>query len=197
MHRPSPLPVKLCLQLPTFCTPLQHLPARLKNPHAVCYLNASAQALYWLGALTASPRECYGAAQAALKPLMRSGRPFLPSCLPWGPLLRGWHHLSTQHDACEFMVHLLDKAAPAAFEGSWQSRLSDPFTITDEGPLRTPILLDLRGETLQGLVDSWSVQASIQALVECSGVIMLQIKRYGVQHGGALQRYHTCPHPAR
>ena len=147
MHRPSPLPVKLCLQLPTFCTPLQHLPARLKNPHAVCYLNASAQALYWLGALTASPRECYGAAQAALKPLMRSGRPYLPSCLPWGPLLRGWHHLSTQHDACEFMVHLLDKAAPAAFEGSWQSRLSDPFTITDEGPLRTPILLDLRGET--------------------------------------------------
>ena len=106
---------------------------------------------------------------------MRSGRPYLPSCLPWRPLLRGWRHLSTQHDACEFMTHLLDRASPVAFEGCWQSRLSHPFTITDEGPLRAPILLDLRGEPsgIGGLL----VRASLypQALAACSGVVTLQI----------------------
>eukprot|EP00439_Symbiodinium_sp_Y106_P006153 s5660_g1.t1 len=82
----------------------QQQQARLKNPHAVCYLNACSQALCWLGMLTAAPQACYGLAQAAFKPLLHAG------------------------------------------------------------PLAAPILLPITGSSLQALVDSWSQQASIQAL---------------------------------
>ncbi|CAE7813864.1 unnamed protein product, partial [Symbiodinium microadriaticum] len=49
------------------------LPARLRNPHAVCYLNACAQAFCWVGNLLAAPRPCLGSAQAALKLLRKNG----------------------------------------------------------------------------------------------------------------------------
>ena len=138
----------------------QQQQARLKNSHAVCYLNACSQALCWLGMLTAAPQACFGLAQAAFKPLLHAGRPYLPSCLPWRPLLRGWRALSSQHDVCEFMAHLLSIAEPSAYEGLWQSRLTNPFLVTAAGPLAAPILLPITGSSLQALVDSWSQQAS-------------------------------------
>ena len=82
---------------------LQPSHTRLKNPHNVCYLNSCAQALHWIGRLTDLPDDCFGAAKAALR----------IAGLPWTPLLRGWRQLSAQHDAAEFMGHLLKSAAPS------------------------------------------------------------------------------------
>ena len=73
-----PRPHLVRLSLPAQGTPQQLLPARLKNPHAVCYLNACSQALCWLGMLTAALQACFGLAQAAFKPLLHAGRPYLP-----------------------------------------------------------------------------------------------------------------------
>ena len=143
--RPDAVPISgvvLQLQLPV-PSPLQSLPARLKNPHAVCYLNACAQAFCWVGNLLAAPRPCLGSAQAALKLLRKSGTPYLPSCLAWGPILRGWRGLCQQNDAAEFMTHLLRVAQPEAYQGQWQARVSNPVAVVDTGPLAAPILLDV------------------------------------------------------
>ena len=55
---------------------------------------------------------------------------------------------------------LLSIAEPSAYEGLWQSRLTNPFLVTAAGPLAAPILLPITGSSLQALVDSWSQQAS-------------------------------------
>ena len=143
--------------------------------------------------LTAAPQACYGLAQAAFKPLLHAGRPYLPSCLPWRPLLRGWRALSSQHDVCEFMAHLLSIAEPSAYEGLWQSRLTNPFLVTAADPLAAPILLPITGSSLQALVDSWSQQASIQALTRHSGVVMLQLERYGILEGRPSKNSNAVP----
>ncbi|CAE7787920.1 dbo [Symbiodinium microadriaticum] len=49
-----------------------------------------------------------------------------------------------QHDAGEFMQHVLRQAHPPAYFGSWESRLSDPFAVEDHGPLSAPILVDVQ-----------------------------------------------------
>ena len=178
------------------------MPTKLRNPHSVCYINASAQAFCWLGFLAADQESCFGQAHSAMRLLMRGGTSYLPSCLPWLPLLRGWANLAVQHDCGEFMTHLLHRAAPRAYVGMWQSRLSDPHTVREAGDLSSPILLDMQS------VDQWTHQAAVHALTHHSGLVVLQIKRYGFEHdsptktlaplrvlpGEIIALYHILPH---
>ena len=114
--------------------------------------------------------------------------PFLPSCLPWVPLVRGWRHITQQHDAAEFMQHLLARSAPSAHRGCWQSRLANPMQVVDAGRLASPLPMDLAGDDLQSVVDGWAAQHAPHALVGHQGVIVLQLKRY---HSEAeLRSYH-------
>ena len=184
--RPVAMPAvcdQLTLQLPVV-PPTQSLPAKLRNPHAVCYLNASAQAFCWIGNLLAAPRSCLGTAQAAVKLLRKQGSPYLPSCLPWGPLLRGWRALRQQNDVAEFMTHLLRAACPAAYKGFWQARYSNPCTVLDTGPLDAPLLLDLTGGSLQASVDAWTHQHAVYALLNHSGIVVVQLNRFKRDVGG-------------
>ena len=172
---------------------LQPSHTRLKNPHNVCYLNSCAQALHWIGRLTDLPDDCFGAAKAALRMLGKAGHVYLPACLPWTPLLRGWRQLSAQHDAAEFMGHLLKSAAPSASIGHWQSRLIEPLQVVDAGCLTTPIPFDMRGANLQALIDNWTAQATVHALVAHSGVVWLQLKRYEHREGRAYKNMQRLP----
>ena len=142
-------------------------------------INASAQAFCWLGFLAADQESCFGQAHSAMRLLMHGGTSYLPSCLPWLPLLRGWANLAVQHDCGEFMTHLLHRAAPRAYVGMRQSRLSDPHTVREAGDLSSPILLDMQSGQL---VDQWTHQAAVHALTHHSGLVVLQIKRYGFEH---------------
>ena len=74
----------------------------LRNPPNVCYLNATSQAFAWVGQLTVDEDSCYGAARAAMKPVLEAGRPYLPECLAWRAHLRDWDRLTQQQDACQF-----------------------------------------------------------------------------------------------
>ena len=175
------LPVRLRTSL--FASPSHLLPAKLQNPHTVCYFNASAQAFAWLGHLTADLQACCGRLQAAARTLGKVGRTYLPGCLPCSPVLRSWPTLRTQNDVGEFMQHLLQCAAPRAYHGAWQSRTSNPLTVEDGGPLNAPILLDMRGDTMQDLIDAWSSQPAVHALETHSGLVLLQLKRYSSPGG--------------
>ena len=102
------------------------------------------------------------------------------------PPVRHWKSLRTQHDAAEFMLHLINHAEPSAYIGQWQSRTENPLRVEETGPLNAPILLDLPGGSLQELIDKWSRQAAIHALTHHSGIVQRQLKRYhhsfGVTH---------------
>ena len=163
---------------------------RLNNPHSICYLNAASQAFAWVGRLTVDEDYCYGSARAAMRPVLDSGRPYLPQCLAWRAHLREWRSIAQQQDACQFMEYLLSSAKPRAYLGTWQARLTLPFQVVDGGSLDAPILLDLPGTsdlTLQELLQHWHEQHTIHAVEKHSGVILLQLKRYA----------HVCGNPVK
>ena len=81
------------------------------------------------------------------------------------------------------MQHLIPCAVPPAYHGAWQSRTSNPLTVEDGGPLSAPILLDMRGDTMQALIDAWSSQSAVHALESHSGLVILQLKRYSSPEG--------------
>ena len=163
------------LRFPDSC----QLPAaKLANPHSVCYINATAQALQWLGQLTPHPLLCYGSALRALQLVCTSGQIYLPRCLAWTQLLRGWTHIAQQHDVGEFVRHVLMKAQPPAFAGRWEARLDNPHVVTDQGPMTMPLLLELTGGDIQNLIQKWHTQAAVHALCSPVGVVLLQLKRY-------------------
>ena len=156
-----------------------NLPAALLcNPHNICYLNSVAQAMSWLGMMANAVVHCGGKASAALSLVARKGKPYLPECLPWRAVLCTWSHLRRQQDACVFLTHLLEYACPRALVGQWQARLCNPDLVTDSGPLRMPILLDVRGPTLQDAVTHWHLQYTRHAIAQHGGVVLLQLKRY-------------------
>ena len=95
----------------------------LQNPHNLCYLNSASQAFAWMGQLTGQEDSCYGSATFAVRPVLNTGKPLLPQCMPWHLLLRGWQGLAQQNDVCQFILHLLDKANPRAYQGRWDARL--------------------------------------------------------------------------
>ena len=163
---------------------------RLNNPHNICYLNAASQTFAWVGRLTVDEDYCYGSARAAMRPVLDSGRPYLPQCLAWRAHLREWRSIAQQQDACQFMEYLLSSAKPRAYLGTWQARLTLPFQVVDRGSLDAPILLDLPGTsdlTLQELLQHWHEQHTIHAVEKHSGVILLQLKRYAHVSGNPVK----------
>ena len=157
--------------------------AQLTNSGNVCYVNAVAQALAWLGACSERPRDCYGRAAVALQKVLALGKHTLPGSLPWMPVLTGWPQLHRQQDAGSFCAHLLAYAQPPAYPGEWQARLADPCLIVDSGPLLAPIPVEVQGPDLQAVIDHWSNQHTVHGLYEPGGALVLQLKRYASSSG--------------
>ncbi|CAE7245053.1 unnamed protein product [Symbiodinium sp. CCMP2592] len=152
--------------------------ARLHNPDNICYANASLQVLYWSGIMMADSLACSGLAQAGMSVIANAGAPYLPACLSFQVLFRGWRNLHRQQDVAEFITHVIAAAQPSAFDGVWQSRLTNPHTVTDTGYLRCPLMLHFPSTGLQSMIDTWHRQYARQALVAHSHLVMLQLCRY-------------------
>ena len=151
---------------------------KLQNRTNLCYCNAVCTALYWLGEVSTLALDCYGTLQAGLR-VMRANRPIaLPDCLALRPLFVQWRHLHQQHDAGEFLQHLLSVARPRACDWRWESRLANPYQLHDSGDCGAPLLLNLSGGTLQESIDMRHSQYAVHALTEHHGCIFLQLCRY-------------------
>ena len=122
----------------------------LKNPHNVCYLNATVTGLLWAGDRSRAP--VYGAFASAFRSL-RAGtarRPiYVPGLLPWASLLRRWTQLAQQQDASEFLAFLLQKLRSEAFAGTWAARLNDGDIVDcrDRGAIPPPLPLTVPEQT--------------------------------------------------
>ena len=155
----APLQAEPAMQAPVMYT------TKLLNHSNVCYINATAtvQALVWLVEFGGA---CLGQLQAAVR-ILRSNKVALRG------LFRTWAALHQQHDAGEFLHHCLEYARTEAWLGGWQARLSHPESVVDSGDLRQAILLHMRGNSLQALIDAWCGQYAVHALLLHSGMIFL------------------------
>ena len=155
---------------------LSIMSARLKNDSNLCYANSVVQAVTWI---MMTQGTTVGKLKACL-PILRSSEPVhLPDCLALRWLFAGWSQLHQQHDAGEFLAHCLYAAEAEAWEGRWESRLSEPFRVADAGTLLRAIPLPITGTTLQSLLDAWSQQYAPHALTLHNNVLFLQLERYG------------------
>ena len=155
---------------------LSIMSARLKNASNLCYANSVIQAVTWI---MMTQGTAVGKLKACLRILQSSELVHLPDCLALRWLFAGWSPLHQQHDAGEFLAHCPNAAEAEAWEGRWESRLSEPFRVTDAGTLLRALPLPITGATLQSLLDAWSQQYAPHALTLHNNVIFLQLERYG------------------
>ena len=83
-----------------------------------CFLNASAAALHWAMRVMSSRPSDFGSLGPALMAISRLRRLEIPTHYDWKVLLR---RPTQQHDAAEFMSHIVDPRA-IAIAGRWQAR---------------------------------------------------------------------------
>ena len=109
-------------------------------------------------------QECFDRFESLL--CKQSFRIHLPDCLALRWLFAGWSQLHQQH-AGAFLAHCLNAAEAETWEGRWESRLSEPFRVTDAGTLRA-LPLPIIGAT-QSLLDAWNQQYAPHALTLHNG----------------------------
>ena len=109
----------------------RNLLIRLLNSSNTCYINASVRA--WLFAvhhLSVTDVLRYGTQVQAWRDVFYTRRPIHVHALSsWKSVLKDWANLHMQHDACEFLEHILGKGRPPVLQGRWESRLASSTGI--------------------------------------------------------------------
>ncbi|CAE7346734.1 unnamed protein product [Symbiodinium sp. CCMP2592] len=141
------------------------------------------KAFFWIGALAGDDTTACGSLKAGINALRVRGSLYLPDSLQWRFLFAQWHNIRQQHDVGEFYQHVVRRTTPLAYFGRWESRLTLPFQITDSGELVSPVLLHLAGANLITLIRHWRDQYAVSALVQHSGLVVLQLCRYSEDAG--------------
>ncbi|CAE7331529.1 unnamed protein product [Symbiodinium sp. CCMP2592] len=135
-------------------------PHRLKRPPAADRLSPSPLSAAAAGA---NP---FLKALAALQGLSFSRDYGLFNMLSWRSLFTGWSRPNQQHDATEFLLHLLRQGSDAPWVSRWLAgtQLGDRFEVEDSGS--NVILMPIAGAgdatryTLQECVQAWHMQPS-------------------------------------
>ena len=99
----------------------------------------------------------------------------------WPNLLRGWRQPARQHDAAEFVHHVLHTLRPSCMEATWQQRRGDE--VRDVGTTMSPMLLPIQGcVQLQHCVRQWARHDGVHALHSAPPLVCLQLNRFSGQH---------------
>ena len=103
---------------------------RLLNSSNTCYMNASVRAwLFAVSHLSVADVLKYGAQEQAWRDVYHTRRPIHVHALcSWKPLLRNWANLHMQHDACEFLEHILGAGRPQVLQGLMIPKLGTSIT---------------------------------------------------------------------
>ena len=93
---------------------------RLLNSSNTCYINASVRAwLFAVSHLSVADVLKYGAQEQAWRDVYHTRRPtHVHALCSWKSLLRNWAYLHMQHDACEFLEHILGAGRPQVLQGT-------------------------------------------------------------------------------
>ena len=139
---------------------------RLRNPNNQCYINSVIIAcVQWL--MEGHRWQGDSALGRALQQLMglpRTSLHHVLSLIPFRPLFDGWVRPSLQHDASEFLLHLLNARDSANELSRWRSYAQTPAGAELESyghavvPLHLPQVQD--GVTLEECIQAWHTQES-------------------------------------
>ena len=174
---------------------------RLLNSSNTCYMNASIRAwLYAVSHTQVADILKYGQQEQAWRDVYHVRRPIHAHALPsWRPLLRNWAQLHRQHDAGEFLEHILGICQPQVLQGRWESRIVSVEEGTESRGhqvTQRAITLDLPNPdeptTLQNLINHWhNGDTYLQACTHLPRIIVLRISRFRAGPMGETVKLHT------
>ncbi|CAE7250598.1 unnamed protein product [Symbiodinium natans] len=142
----------------------------------------------------------YGAQEQAWRDVYHARKPIHVHALSsWRPLLCNWANLHQQHDACEFLEHLLGAGRPQVLQGKWESRIVSEVEGTEtrgQHNTQRSITLDLADPyattNLQALVDHWHTGGTyVQACTHPPRILLLRISRFLDTDAGETVKLHT------
>ena len=158
----------------------------LFNPDNRCYQNAIFLAIAWAHARAGeamSSSYCETFCQCA-----RSGGMALRQSDFWMQLTSRWPNPHLQHDAAEFLAHILQQAPVPAFSGSWASYIAGQMRdYHDLG--HSPLLLRIgRHRSLQSMIQGWHADPESQnSLLQAPRLLIVQIMRFSFT-GGSVRK---------
>ena len=143
----------------------------LANRRNHCYANSVLQILHWVVPSTSLPtlREAYRASQLA-----RS----TPEHHVLDAITRGWTFDGNQQDAAEFLSAILPNLSGIQV-CCWETRspMEAGYVVDEEG--LSPIFLNVPlAEDLQTMINGWSNQTPVRALVNAEKFVFLALPRY-------------------
>ena len=154
---------------------------RLRNPHSLCYVNSSVQAILHL--LYTAGQEYYNLEflHQACQASVRSGVLLnLSTNLMFRSILPGWTYDAVQRDAGEYAMLLLEALRMLRCE--WQLLIGPPHGDVPAEVGGCPLMMKLPEHTcsLQDVIDRWHRPSQGQLRLVCSndGLLVIQLDRY-------------------
>ena len=143
----------------------------LANRHNHCYANSALQILHWVMPAMSSPvlQEAFRASQLAR---------ITPEHHVLAAITRGWTFDGSQHDSAEFLSAILPNL-PGFQVCSWETRspMEAGYVVDDEGLspifLAAPLAADL-----QAMINQWSNQTPVHAMITAERYAVLALPRY-------------------
>ena len=143
----------------------------LANRRNHCYANAALQILHWVMPAVSVPvlQEAYRASQLAR---------ITPEHHVLAAVTRGWTFDGNQHDSAEFLSAILLNL-PGIQVCSWETRSPmDAGYVVDEEGLSPIFLAAPLADNLQAMIDQWSNQTPVHALITAERYALLALPRY-------------------
>ena len=178
----------------------RNLLIRLLNSSNTCYINASVRA--WLFAvhyLSVTDVLRYGTQVQAWRDIFYTRRPVRVHALSsWKSILKDWANLHMQHDACEFLEHILGKGRPPVLQGRWESRLASSTGIETRERHHMHKAITLHFPTphdptyLSRLFEHWHRGGPfVQACATLPSISILRISRFQTLTDDSVSELHT------
>ena len=171
----------------------------LTNRANYCYMNASAAALHWaMRAMNGRPSD-FGSLGPALMAISKLRRLEIPTHHDWKILLRGWRRPTQQHDAAEFMSHIVDPGSNAT-AGRWQARCLERgrSPVREESSSAPHIGINIATHhDLQSAVNAWHQQHYTHALSTPPKLLCLQLGRFRHEGRRTVKVRQRCSVPHR
>ena len=116
--------------------------------------------------------------------VMGHARTKLADSSHWSPLIEQWPEPLRQHDAAEFLMHLLSRTAFTALDGQW-SVFRGQRRVDDHSLETAPLILNIgRHKTLQAMIQAWHVDAGTNRYITVGPqILVFQLTRFLVQSG--------------
>ena len=141
----------------------------------------------------------YGTQVQAWRDIFYTRRPIHVHALnSWKSILRDWANLRVQHDACEFLEHILGKGRPPVLHGRWESRLASSTGIETRERHSMHKAITLHFPTphdpthLSRLIEHWHRGGPfIQACTTLPSITILPILRFQTLMDDSVCKLHT------